>query len=60
MASASTAALSRLQVLVVDDEQLAREELCFQLGRIAELEDALAALRAQVDGGGNGSGERPA
>jgi DNA-binding LytR/AlgR family response regulator len=27
-----------LQVVVVDDEQLARDELCFQLGRIGELE----------------------
>jgi EmrB/QacA subfamily drug resistance transporter len=28
--------------------------------RIAELEDALRTLREQVDGGGNGGGERPA
>ncbi|MGE5816072.1 MAG: LytR/AlgR family response regulator transcription factor [Acidobacteriota bacterium] len=31
-------ASSPLQVVVVDDEQLARDELCFQLGRIGDLE----------------------
>jgi two-component system response regulator LytT len=37
-ASSSSAALTHLDVVVVDDEQLAREELCFQLGRIGELD----------------------
>jgi two-component system LytT family response regulator/two-component system response regulator LytT len=31
-------AVTPLQVVVVDDEQLAREELCFQLQRFSELE----------------------
>jgi two-component system LytT family response regulator/two-component system response regulator LytT len=34
----STPALTHLQVVVVDDEQLARDELCFQLGRVTDLE----------------------
>src|SRR5918994_2223915 len=29
---------SLLRVMVVDDEQLAREELCYQLGRLSEVE----------------------
>jgi two-component system, LytTR family, response regulator len=36
--ASSPAALAHLQVVVVDDEQLAREELCFQLGRLNDLE----------------------
>jgi CheY-like chemotaxis protein len=44
-----------LRTLVVDDEQLAREELCFLLGRIEDVEiageaaDGLEALRAAGD-----------
>jgi two-component system LytT family response regulator/two-component system response regulator LytT len=34
----SPASALPLQVLVVDDEQLARDELCFQLGRLADIE----------------------
>ena len=30
--------MSHLRVLVVDDEQLARDELCYQLGQLAEVE----------------------
>jgi two-component system, LytTR family, response regulator LytT len=43
--------MSRLRVLVVDDEQLAREELCFLLGQSGEIEiigqaaDGVEALR---------------
>lgn len=35
--ASSPAALTHLEVVVVDDEQLARDELCFQLGRIGDL-----------------------
>jgi two-component system LytT family response regulator/two-component system response regulator LytT len=38
MNSSPASAVIHLHVLVVDDEQLAREELCFQLGRIEELD----------------------
>ena len=30
--------MSHLRVMVVDDEQLAREELCYQLERVADVE----------------------
>jgi two-component system LytT family response regulator/two-component system response regulator LytT len=47
--------MSALRVMVVDDEQLAREELCFQLGRLDDIEivaqagDGLEALTAADD-----------
>jgi hypothetical protein len=37
-----------LRVLVVDDEQLARDELCYQLGQIADVEVVAQALRWRV------------
>ena len=48
-----------MRVLVVDDEQLAREELCYQLDQLGDIEivgqaadgiEALAAMRAAGSG----------